>query len=121
MSSKLTGKLIPLPAIMEEPVFQILSLRPKYSYIEGKKTDELLGFNYEVVELIDFEKFNIFVPHKKPLIHPEKLVEAREGGSRLYVEFQNATLKQYVRYKNGNIDDICDSFSADDVAFIENN
>lgn len=121
MPSKVPGKSIPLPVFVEEQMFQLLSSRPKYNYIEGKKTDELLGFNYEVVELIDFEKFNVFVPHKKPLIQPEKLVEAREAGSRLYVEFQNAVLKQYIRYKNGNIDDICDSFSADDIAFVETN
>lgn len=121
IKSQLLNKNIPLTVIYDDQVFMLVEITEKIRYEDGVRTDKTDGYNYAVVDLKRFEKIQISVLSKKALINNDELQKARENGQQFYVEFVNPTVKAYKRFKNGNLDDIYDSYSADDIAFVETN
>lgn len=121
MASKVLNTKIPLNSIYEDLVFMVIDITEKFRYENGARTEQIEGYNYGVVDLKRFDKIQISVLSKKPLIDNVELQKARDEGNQFYVEFVNPTVKAYKRFKNGNLDDVYDSYSADDVAFVETN
>lgn len=117
LKSMLLNKEIPLYIIDHEMVFILLGLKVIKEYdTDGKPTENITGFRYTVVNTDSFEKYEIKVEGTKPLISAELLAEKRENGEKVYVEFENATLKMYW---NSRLNAYADSFKADGIHFVE--
>lgn len=115
--SKLLQKNIAIEVIEPERVFVLLLVTPVYAYgPDGKPTDTIVGYKYTVVNIDSFEKYEIKVEGTKPLISAELLAEKRENGEKLYVEFENATIRMYW---NSRLNAYADSFKADGIHFVE--
>lgn len=115
--SKLLNKSIIIEAIEPERVFVLLKVGPVFAYgPDGKPTETIIGFKYTVVNTDSFEKYVIKVEGTKPLISDELLIEKRERGEKVYVEFENATIKMYW---NSTLSTYADSFRADAIRFVE--
>lgn len=88
-----TSKLrIPLDALFCGANYMLIEVSPYYAYQDGIKTNDLLGYKYEVVEDGDFERFNVKVPSKEPIITAQEL---GKSSSRLYVTFEEAYGRLY--------------------------
>lgn len=115
MASKILNKQLPLELIYPETVLLLLGVFELYEYINGSKTENIIGFTYECVELQDFDKIRIKIKgQKKPLIANEELQKRREAGEKIYVEFSNATVTPYFNGKS-----IEDSFAAENISFVK--
>ncbi|QAA30957.1 hypothetical protein [Clostridium manihotivorum] len=110
---KLTDLRIPLEIIFKNDTFILLNVKALKQYSEGKITDRLIGYSYEVVDLGSFEKFQVKVLGEKEVI-TQQYIDNSEN--RLKVTFGNAIAKPY-RSSNGNFDL---SISADSINVLEN-
>lgn len=115
MASKILNKSLPMELIYLEIVLLLLGVYELYEYVNGIKTENIIGFTYECVELQNFDKIRIKIKgQKKPLITNEELQKRRESGEKLYVEFLNPTITPYFNGKS-----IEDSFAAEDISFVK--
>ncbi|WP_075721961.1 hypothetical protein [Roseburia sp. 499] len=115
--SKLVNKDIAIEVIEPERVYVLLEVAPVYDYgPDGKPTETVIGHKHTVVNIDSFEKYVIKVAGTKPLISAELLAEKRENGEKVYVEFENATIKMYW---NSRLNAYADSFKADGIHFVE--
>lgn len=103
---------IPLNVIVKEANLILLGVAPYYEYADGKKTDIIAGYRYNVVEDANFEKFSVKIASSEPII-TQKEIDA--STARLYVQFDNAFAKPYQSF-SGSYDL---SFSATGVSFID--
>lgn len=113
----LKSKTIPLNACMQELLFLLLEISPLYEYGEdGKKTDKILGYVYECVDTMNFDRFRIKIKGQTmPLMSNEDLQELREKGEKVAVEFTEPTV---LLYWNTTTKSLEDSFSAKDVSLV---
>ena len=44
----LNRKAIPFEVIFKEPIFLLFAVAEVYKYVDGEKTDEVIGYAYEV-------------------------------------------------------------------------
>lgn len=116
-NSILTNRAIKLSAVFPEAVYILIEVKTLYEYdSENKKTNIISGYAYDVVNTGTFDKITVKVLKKAAIIEPEELQKKRENGERVFVEFVNAIVKQYFsNYANS----FCDTFSADDIKFVE--
>lgn len=98
---QITKLEIPIPIIINGANLILLSVAPNYEYVDNKKTDNLLGYKYTVVEDITFEKFVVKVPSSTPVMTQEQIDTAKD---RIYVTFNNAIAKPYRNTSTGNYD-----------------
>lgn len=89
----------------------LLSVAPVYEYMNGEKTEKIVGYRYGVVETNNFEKFSVKVPSTAPAITPEQLAETKV---KLKVAFDNCFGRLYRTEKGGY--DV--SFAATDIHII---
>lgn len=116
--TKLLNLNIPFELVENKKEFALISVAPVYEYdANSKKTDRIIAYRYTVVNLDSFERYRIKVAGATPIIAPELLRTKRDFGEKLFVQFENATIKMY-RASNGSFED---SIKADAVDFIENN
>ncbi|WP_346691984.1 hypothetical protein [Coprobacter fastidiosus] len=116
MSTRLAYKDIPLAVIEPELVFVLLRIKEVQEYDPNSKpTGNIVGYSYEVVNSDSFEKCKIKILGKKPLMAPEELQERREKGEKIYVEFENATIKAYW---NKNSHSYEDTYAADGILLV---
>ena len=108
----LTKLQIALGSIIEDANLFLLDVMPYYEYNDGKKTENLLGYRYIVVEDSSFEKFSVKVPSTVPVINKEQLERSKE---RIRVTFENGYAKPY-RTVTGDYDL---SFSATGINIIK--
>lgn len=114
---KLINKAVPIEVLEPERVYLLTGVSPVLLYGSDKKpTDTIVGYKYTVVNIESFEKYVIKVEGTKPLISAELLAEKREKGEKVYVEFDNATIKMYW---NSKVNSYADSFKADAIHFVE--
>ena len=92
--------------------FILMGVQPFYEYKDGKKTTNLLGFKYDVVEDSSFERFTVKIESKEAVITTEDLAKYT---SRVFVEFKNSKGHIY-RTPVGSIEI---SFSADSMTILE--
>lgn len=117
--TKLVNQNIPFEVIFRDGTFILVGIAPEYEYVDNQRTDKVIGFKYEVVDTMNFDKITVKVRgQKKPLMPLEKLLELRESGEKVLVEFINGADKLYIR-RNGNIQTVEDSFSAEDINIIK--
>lgn len=97
-----------LDTLFGESNYMLMGFSPFFEYKDGKKTENQLGYKYEVVEDSNFERFTVKVASQQPVITAEEFAESK---SRIYVTFKNSRGHIY-RTPAGAIEV---SFSADDV------
>lgn len=118
ISSFVVGTRFPLTAIISEILFLLMKITEIREFKDGKYNDNVLGYTYECVDLIDFRRLKIKIEgQKKPLMTNEALQELRQSGSKIFVEFENPTIMPFVNAKTNSLDD---SIKADDVKLVEN-
>ena len=61
IKSVLLKKRIPLTNIIGTDVFVALTILPVYRYVDGKRTDEVIGWRYDVVDEIKYDRYSIKV------------------------------------------------------------
>ena len=108
---------IPLVVFLGELVFILLNIVPVYEYdTENNKTDKVIGFSYIVVNTETFDKYSVKVLGSKPLLKSDELATRRENGEKVFVEFDNATVRVYwSSFKKS----YADSFKADGISIVE--
>lgn len=89
---KIIGKAIPLESLTENSPLLLLEVAPYYTYVDGKRTDEIAGYRYTVIETKDYEKFGVKIPNTPAIITPEEISSAKQ---KLAVTFEEATAKIY--------------------------
>ena len=116
--SILLQRWILLLSIFTEAVYILLEVVPFYEYdSENKKTDQVGGFTYTVINSENFERIAVKVQGTQPLISQKELTERREQGEKFFVEFDNAEVKcYYSKFKSTYVD----TFRADAISFVEN-
>lgn len=77
IKSVLLKKRIPLTNIIGTDVFVALTILPVYRYVDGKRTDEVNGYKYDVVDEIKYDRYSIKV-QGEPLMSNEELQAMRE-------------------------------------------
>lgn len=118
--TKLINRGIPFNMIYKDGVFILIDIAPNYEYVDGKRTNKLVGYKYTVVDTVDFDKITVKVKQDAPLLSSEELAELRGSGEKIAVEFVNAIDKPYIRRDGGSVS-VEDSFSADDILLVEHN
>ncbi len=83
---------IPFNIVVDGANTILLGVAPYYEYVDGKKTENLLGYKYNIVEDKSFEKFSIKIASKAPVITQEQIDTSKE---RIKVSFENAIAKPY--------------------------
>ncbi len=114
------NKSIPLEFAYSDNAFLLLGIFPNYEYVNNKRTDNLIGYKYTVVDTVDFDKITVKVNQSTPLLSQEELAELRASGEKVVVEFVNAVDKLYIR-RDGNSVSVEDSFSAEDILLVQQN
>lgn len=92
--------LIPLEVVVQGAKLILLDVTPYYEYQDGRKTDKMLGYKYQVVEDVNFEKLTVKIPSTTPAITKEQLESTKE---RIKVTFTDALAKPY-RLNSGEYD-----------------
>lgn len=100
-----------IETLFGDTLLMLMDVSPYFEYKDGKKTENQLGFKYEVVEDTSFERFTVKVASKQPVITADDLAKSK---SRVYVEFENSRGHIY-RTPVGSIEV---SFSADAVKIV---
>lgn len=117
MSSVLRNKIIPLSVVEPEVVYILLDVAPVFGYdSNGVKTDVITGYQYVVVNTSSFNQYKVRVLNNSPLMTREQLVAIREKGGKIYVEFENLTVRMYW---NSHSNDFADSFKADGIQQVD--
>lgn len=117
MSSVLRNKIIPLSVVEPEVVYILLDVAPVLGYdSNGVKTDVITGYQYVVVNTNSFNQYKVRVLNNSPLMTREQLVAIREKGGKIYVEFENLTVRMYW---NSRGNDYADSFKADGIQQVD--
>lgn len=73
---KLTDLILPLEVIFPTPTFVVLKVTVSKVYVNGKKTDEIDGYRYELAEVNSFEKISVKIPSTKAIITQEVIDKA---------------------------------------------
>lgn len=110
-------KTTPVKFYITEPTFVLKGSSPRYEFKDGVRTNNILGYKYEVVSTQTFDTLVIFVPQDKVLITNEELTEKQEQGEVVIVEFKNAELKVFYNTFTKAIED---SIRAEAINFVEN-
>lgn len=115
--TKILNKLIPLNIIFLDIIFLILSIKDTNGYDkDGNPTGEIVGKTITCVDLVNFEQIKVKIPKTNLEITNEELLEARENGKRIFIEFDNAFVKPYWNSKSRSVED---SFIADDFHIVD--
>lgn len=122
----LVGKGIPFKVVFKDDEFILVKIEPDYRYEGSKKTDEIIGWKYEVADTVNFDKVKVKIKgQKKPLMTDEQLQELKDEGIKTIVEFINGKLTPYIRTEKKELSDerrtVEDSFSAEDIRLVQNN
>jgi len=90
----------------------LLSISKDFAYIDGKKTDTLKGYRYNVVELDNYLKFTVKIQSDNPIITNEQLENAK---SKIMITFEDCMARPY-RNSSNNYDL---SFTATSISIIK--
>lgn len=112
----LRNKVVPMAVIETEQVYALLEIKKVYEYTgSSNKTNKVVGYAYTVANIASYEKYTFKVPHVVPLMPPEELQAHREMDEKVFVEFENASVKLYwSTYSNS----YQESFTADNILLV---
>ena len=113
INSVLLKKRIPLTNIIGTDVFVALTILPVYRYVDGKRTDEVCGFRYDVVDEIKYDRYSIKV-QGEPLMSNEELQAMREH-EKVMLQFENPSVYLYYSSQTKCYED---SYAADAVMYV---
>ena len=117
--SRLTNIRIPLTYVVPTSEFELLGIRENFKYDKnGKKTEERVGFTYVIGDPINYEKLNVKVEMKYPVISAEELKDKHSRREKVIVKFDNLTISLYW---NTSLETYGDSFKADGVQLCNHN
>ena len=115
--TKTLNKLIPFNIIFLDIIFLILNIKDTNGYDkEGNPTGQIVGKTITCVDLVNFEQIKVKIPKTNIVISNEEILEARENGKRIFIEFDNAFVKPYWNSTRKSVED---SFIADDFHIVE--
>lgn len=83
---------IPLNIIFKNDSYIILKTREAKEYVDGKATDNIIGYKYECVDTDSFEKFSVKILGNKPIISQDVIDGSAD---HIKVSFVNAFAKAY--------------------------
>ena len=109
----LLKKRIPLTNIIGTDVFVALTILPVYRYVDGKRTDEVIGYRYDVVDEIKYDRYSIKV-QGEPLMSNEELQAMREH-EKVMLQFENPSVYLYYSSPTKCYED---SYSAEAVMYV---
>lgn len=117
MSSITLRKKFGFEFIFKSNIFIVLRIDPFYEYADGKKTDRLEGYKYEVVDTANFDRLKVKVKGQStPLMSDEQLQELRESGRKVLVEFINGAVMPYWSPTTKSVED---AFSAEGIRLLD--
>lgn len=99
-------------ALGEDASLILLNVSEDFEYKDGKKTNVLKGYRYQVVSTNNYEKIIIKVPSAEPAITNAQIQSAK---AKILVSFEDFMARPY-RTSNGNYDL---SFTASDILIEE--
>lgn len=114
--SLITNHRIPLDVLLTDSKFILRSVVPRFKYENGKKTDTVEGYVYDVVNASTFDDMRIVVPGTIPVMTNEEIVLLRESGTSVQLEFANATVQVYVNSSTHHLEE---SIKADSVLVVD--
>lgn len=83
---------IDLAQIFPTGTFALLDANPIYEYVNGKRTDKVIGTRYTVADKETFMNFDVKVKEVKATISKNTITNA---GQRIWVSFTNAKVVPY--------------------------
>lgn len=89
---RFTNLTIPLDIVLNGANMILTAVMPYYTYVDGKKTENIEGYRYYVVEDKTFEKLSVKIPSVVPAISKEEIENAK---NHIRVTFDNAIAKPY--------------------------
>ncbi len=117
MSSLFLEKTITLDSIFSEPVYFLNRITPKYQYVDGKRTETIVGYNYTVTNTGDFDRCTVGVLGDQPLLDPDQFLEKQAAGEKIFVEFPDGAVIR--PYYNEAQRQVCDSIRAKSIRILE--
>ena len=97
----LVGAELPLASLVGTEPLLVLGFDRVYEYKDGAKTDTQVGIKFNVVETLNYEKFNIKV--NGLLESPIALEKIQDKSKKVFATFKDAKAKVY-RKQNGELD-----------------
>ena len=118
MATILSNKYIPFGVVVKSKEFLLLSITPNRDYgKDGKPTDKINGYIYEVVETQNFNKYRFKIKDVAiPLMSDERLCELREAGEPIRVHLDAPTVYMFF---SKDKQEWSDSFSAEGIRLID--
>lgn len=114
-NSLLVGRRISGEKLFRDSDFVLKGIRPAYKYVDGTKTEEVVGYTYEIVETGNYDKFRVKVEGTEPLLSQDELAQENMAGHAVMVEFDNLSIMPYINRERGAI---YDSIRADAVRIV---
>lgn len=116
MPSLFSKKRTKLNTVISDSEFYLNSVTRKNGYENDKPTNEIVGYTYTVTSISTFIQFNVLVEHTTPVIEPKELEALQEAGEKVFVGFENATIKPYYSDRTKSLED---SIKADGIYIVE--
>ncbi len=108
-------KNVPIEFATTSTRFVLKDIKPFYKYVDKKRTDEMLGYAYTVIDRARYDSLKVKVFNKTPMVSVEAITEALDSGNPLIVEFDGATVTPYY---STDTDAVEDSFKAVGVRLV---
>ena len=86
---------------------------PVYRYVDGRRTDEVVGWRYDVVDEIKYDRYSIKV-QGEPLMSNEELQAMREH-EKVMLQFEKPSVYLYYNSQTKLYED---SYSAEAVMYV---
>lgn len=83
---------IDLAKLFPTNTFALLDSNPIYEYVDGKRTEKVIGTRYSVADRETFKNFDVKVKETKATIDKTMIANA---GQRIWVSFSNAQVIPY--------------------------
>lgn len=95
---------IPLEVFTNESNLILTKVLPSYVYENGKPSDSLRGYRYQIVDDSSFEQYSVLIESQTPFITQEELDSYKND--HVYVNLENAYVRLYRKWEkdaNGKI------------------
>lgn len=94
-----------LTDFMSDPTFVLKGISPRYKYENNARTEQLLGYNYRVVNRSSFDTIIVTVNQATPIISLERMQEADDADENIIVEITGATVTPYYSERTKSVED----------------
>ena len=71
--------------------YVVKAVSPVYEYLNGKRTDTIIGYRYTLIDTSVYEIFDVKIESKNPIVTPEVL----RDGDQIWVALDGAIIKPY--------------------------